>query len=436
MESCAGGATSRAIPVSPMFGVVMMTMDSTLIGRVPLFAALPLIELDRLAATLSPASYPTGTILFYEGDYGDRFYIVLDGQIAIIKAFGTDDERLLGIRGAGEFVGEMSLLSQDGQRTATVRVDQDARVLELTRADFDDMLHRHPTLAYEMLRVLSTRLRASHEHTIRDLHEKNRRLAEAYADLQAAQARIIEQETLARELRLASEIQTSMLPPVLPHLAGLDVGARMIPARMVGGDFYDVIGLDSERLGVVVGDVSGKGVPAALFMALVGSLLRAEAVRAGTPEEALRVLNRHLLARSIKGMFVTILYGILHRTTREFAFVRAGHELPLVLDARGMVLPLARGRGNPLGLFAAPALDAQSVTLPPGGTLLLFTDGVTEAMDGASELFGTERIVAAAGAEPGASAQELCDRLVAAVAAYHGGGAQADDITLLAVRAH
>jgi serine phosphatase RsbU (regulator of sigma subunit) len=401
---------------------------------VPLFAALPLEELDRLAATLSPASYPAGTILFYEGDYGDRFYIVLDGQIAIIKAFGTDDERLLGLRGAGEFVGEMSLLSQDGQRTATVRVDEDARVLELTRADFDDMLHRHPTLAYEMLRVLSTRLRASHEHSIRDLHEKNRRLAEAYADLQAAQARIIEQETLARELRLASEIQASMLPRALPHLAGLDVGARMIPARMVGGDFYDVIALDADRLGVVVGDVSGKGVPAALYMALVSSLLRAEAVRAATPEEALRAINRQMLARSIKGMFVTVLYGMLHRATREFAFVRAGHELPLVLDAHGAGLLLERGRGQPLGMFPAPSLDCQVVTIPPGGALLLFTDGVTEAMDDADELFGAERIVAAARAEGGIAAQELCDRLVAAVAAYHGDAPQADDITLLAVR--
>jgi sigma-B regulation protein RsbU (phosphoserine phosphatase) len=225
-----------------------------------------------------------------------------------------------------------------------------------------------------------------------------------------------------------------MLPRALPHLAGLDVGARMIPARMVGGDFYDVIALDADRLGVVVGDVSGKGVPAALYMALVSSLLRAEAVRAATPEEALRAINRQMLARGIKGMFVTVLYGILHRATREFAFVRAGHELPLVLDAHGAGLLLERGRGQPLGMFPAPSLDCQVVTIPPGGALLLFTDGVTEAMDDADELFGAERIVAAARAEGGIAAQELCDRLVAAVAAYHGDAPQADDITLLAVR--
>jgi sigma-B regulation protein RsbU (phosphoserine phosphatase) len=413
----------------------MSRLDSTLISRVPLFAELPAEAVDSLAATLNPSTYPAGTILFFEGDYGDRFYIVLEGQIAIIKALGTDDERLLGVRGAGEFVGEMSLLNKDGQRTATVRVDEDARVLELTRADFDALLHRHPTLAYEMLRVLSTRLRTSHELSIRDLHEKNRRLSEAYADLQAAQARIIEQETLARELRLASEIQTSMLPRTLPRLGGLDVGVRMIPARMVGGDFYDVIALDADRLGIVVGDVSGKGVPAALFMGLVSSLLRAEAVRDATPEAALRAVNRHLLERSVRGMFVTVLYGILHRTTRELVFVRAGHELPVVLDAAGAPLEMQRGRGLPLGMFPSPPLDVQALTVPPGGTLLLFTDGVTEAMDAAGDMFGTERIAAVARAEPHASAQELCDRLVSAVSTYAGDAPQADDITLLAVRA-
>ncbi|HEX9372836.1 MAG TPA: SpoIIE family protein phosphatase [Roseiflexaceae bacterium] len=410
-------------------------MDKILIGRVPLFAALPPDEIGRLAASLSSAVYPANTILFREGDHGDRFYIVLAGQIAIVKALGTDDERLLGVRGAGEFVGEMSLLSADGLRTASVRVHEDAEVLELTRADFDALLHRHPTLAYEMLRVLSTRLRASHDTAIRDLHEKNQRLTQAYAELQAAQAQIIEQETLARELRLAREIQESMLPRKLPQLTGFEIGGRMIAARMVGGDFYDAIPLDADRVGVVIGDVSGKGVPAALLMALVCSLLRAEAVRTDSPEEVLRVVNGHLLSRNARGMFVTVLYGVLHRVTREFTFVRAGHELPLVLDAGGANLTPERGRGHPLGMFASPALDSQTVVVPPGGTLLLFTDGVTEAMDQQGELFGVERIAEAVRDYPRATAQELCDHLVDAVTAYHGAAPQADDITLLAVRA-
>jgi len=410
-------------------------MDTALLKHVPLFVSLPPGELADMAVSLQETRYSAGAVLFREGDYGDRFYIVLDGRIAIVKALGSDDERLLGLRGAGEFVGEMSLLSQDGLRTARVRVHEDARVLELTRADFDALLHRHPLLAYEMLRVLSLRLRESHDTTIRDLHEKNTRLAQAYADLQAAQAQIIEQQTLERELRLARETQESMLPRVLPRMEGFDIGARMIAARMVGGDFFDVFQLGPDSLGVVIGDVSGKGMAAALFMALVSSLLRVEALRSETPEQALRVVNRHLLSRDARGMFVTVLYGVLCRETREFSFVRAGHEQPLLLDADGALLTPEMGRGHPLGLFPNPMLDAQTVRVPPGGTLLLYTDGVPEAIDARDELFGSERIAAAVRGAPEVSAQELCDRLVQAVTDYRGSAAQADDITLLAVRA-
>jgi len=287
-----------------------------------------------------------------------------------------------------------------------------------------------------MLRVLSVRLRESHDIAIRDLHEKNVRLTQAYADLQAAQARIIEQETLERELRLARETQESMLPRALPRLAGLDIGARMVAARMVGGDFYDVFPLGPDRLGVVIGDVSGKGMPAALFMALVSSLLRTEALRGDTtPEQVLRIVNRHLLSRDARSMFVTLLYGVLGRETREFAFVRAGHEMPLLLDAAGTLLTPEMGRGHALGLFLNPVLDIQAVQLPAGGTLLLYTDGVNEAMDAHGQLFGSERIVAAMRGARQASAQQLCDQIVQVVTEYRGLAAQADDITLVAVRA-
>jgi len=187
-------------------------------------------------------------VLFREGEYGDRFYIVVEGQIAILKALDTPNERFLAIRGPGEFIGEMSLLNPDGLRTASVRLHSDARPLEMTRGDFDALLGREPTIAYEMLRVLSNRLRQAHNESIRELKEKNRRLAEAYANLKAAQQQIIQKEILERELLQAREIQESMLPRELPIFEGFDLGARMLPAHMVGGDFFDVIPLDSDNL--------------------------------------------------------------------------------------------------------------------------------------------------------------------------------------------
>jgi serine phosphatase RsbU (regulator of sigma subunit) len=396
---------------------------------------MPPAALAFLAETAREMTYPPGAILCREGEYGDRCFIVLDGRVEIIKALGSPAERLLDVRGAGEFVGEMSLLNGDGLRTASVRVCAEARVLELTREGFDTLLRCHPSMAYEMLRMLSTRLRASNDAAIRDLYAKNQRLTQAYADLQAAQAQVIEQETLLRELELAREIQESMLPAELPHVAGYDIGARMVPARMVGGDFYDIIPLGQDRLGIAIGDVSGKGVPAALFMTLASSLLRAEVMCGTPPEAALRMLNRQLMTRNAKGMFITLLYGELRVDTGEFHYVRAGHELPLVWDTQGASAEVPFGYGMPLGLFSDILLDEQTIKLPPGGTLLLYTDGASEAMDIEGTLLGHERLSAIARAQICHSAQALCDRLVREIVDYHGVAPQSDDITVVAVRA-
>jgi serine phosphatase RsbU (regulator of sigma subunit) len=424
-------------------------MNPAILRHVPLLDAIPTAELAVLAQQVRFVAYPAGTILMREGAYGDRFYIIVEGQIAIIKDLGTADERLLGYRGAGEFVGEMGLLNPDGQRTASAQVLADAQMIELTRADFDALLHRYPMMAYDMLRVLSDRLTSSHDAVIRDLHTKNlqlalandnlqaqnQRLAQAYADLEAAQAQLIEKEALERELRRAREIQESSLPRTLPRLPSVDLGARMVPAREVAGDFFDVFPNGEGTLGLVVADVCGKGMPAAIFMALTRSLLRAEASRTAFPAEALRNVNQHLLEMNAAGMFVTILYGLLQPATHTFAYARAGHEPPLLWDALGAPQPPARTNGHPLGLLPDPDLDLQVVCLPQGGTLLLYTDGVTEATDARDDFFGVERLHMAVRDLLSAPAQQLCDGLVEALAAYRGVAPQADDITLVAVHA-
>jgi sigma-B regulation protein RsbU (phosphoserine phosphatase) len=417
-------------------------MNESLISNIPLFAAIPPDELAQLSNELQQVTYPAGAILMREGERGDGVYIVLSGLFEIVKELGTPDEHLFGRRGAGEFVGEMGLLNQDGLRTASVRAASDAQVIRLTRADFDRLLQRYPMIAYDMLRVLSTRLRDSNDAVIHDLQEKNRQLqaqnqqlAQAYADLEAAQAQLVEKEALEHELRLAREIQERILPRRLPTPPGFDLGARMVAAREVGGDFFDVFPLGSDALGLVVGDACGKGMPAALFMALTRSLLRAEAARAASPEVALRETNQHLAEISTAGMFITILYGVLSYSTGEFIYARAGHELPLIWDASGLPLARVRANGQPLGLLPDPAIDVQTLRLPPGGTLLLFSDGVTEATNAQGGFFGLDSVQATVQAYPGMPAQQLCDQLVDTLTAYRGTAPQADDITLLAVRA-
>jgi phosphoserine phosphatase RsbU/P len=424
-------------------------MKELLISNIPLFATIPPDELAKLATELQQVTYPAGAILMREGERGDGVYIVLAGTFEIIKELGTPDERLFGRRGAGEVVGEMGLLNLDGLRTASARAVSDVQVIRLTRADFERLLGRYPTIAYEMLRMLSIRLRDSNDGVLQELQEKNRQLAQAYADVQAqnqqlaqayaeleaAQSQLMEKEALEHELRLAREIQERILPRQLPTPAGFDLGARMVAAREVGGDFFDVFPLGDDSLGLVVGDACGKGVPAALFMALTRSLLRAEAARAESPAAALRETNQHLAEISTAGMFITILYGVLTFSTGKFIYARAGHELPLIWDASGVQLPSVRTNGQPLGLLPDPAIDVQTLRLPPGGILLLFSDGVTEATNAQGGFFGLERVQATVQAHRGMPAQQLCDQLVDALRIYRGTSPQADDITLLAVRA-
>ena len=287
-----------------------------------------------------------------------------------------------------------------------------------------------------MMRGLSLRLRESDNTTIADLRTKNRALAQAYAELQAAQAQIVEKEKLEQELRTARRIQQSILPGKLPRLPGYDFGALIMPARSVGGDLYDFIPLGKGRLGIAVGDVSDKGVPAAIFMALTRSLLRAEATRGASARRALERVNRLLLDMNNEGMFVTLLYGILDAQQGTFAYARAGHELPLLFGPDGSARLVECGRGAPLGLFDNVALDEQVVPVSRGSSFLLYTDGATDITGPEGVLFGLDRLQALAqGALGGRTAQALCDEIWRGLTAFQGSSSQDDDVALVAIRA-
>lgn len=411
-------------------------MKEEVLRRVALFASLPSSEIRYLSDTLRPREFGAGTIFINEGEAADRFFVLLEGQTEIIKAIGTADERVMGLLEAGSFLGEMGLLNPGSRRTATARAHTSVRLLEMNRAQFDALLHRQPSLAYKMVHALSVRLEQEENRTIRDLQEKNLQLRQAYESLKAAQAQLVEKERLEQELEVARQIQQSMLPRILPKfLPGFEFGAWMKPARAVGGDFYDFIPISESSLGIVIGDVSDKGVPAALFMALSSNLLRAEVKRtAGSTADALRSVNQHLLEINDAGMFITILYGVLNSTTREFQYSRAGHELPLLCDGYGEIVDLPYTSGLPLGAGDEILLDEQTVVLPSKSTLLLYTDGITDVLDVNGSAFGIKRLREALLTLRTAPAQAICDRLVGQAEAYHAESPQYDDITLVAVR--
>jgi sigma-B regulation protein RsbU (phosphoserine phosphatase) len=410
-------------------------MSVNLLARIPLFSDLPPEELERLMGALDVVNLRSGDMLFREGDVPEHLFIMVSGELEINMGSGTDNEIVLNTLTEGEYFGEMGLLMAGGRRTAGARARGDVVLLSMSRNRFTELMHTHPQLANAMVSVLSQRLDSTNIATFRDLAEKNRQLQKAYDELKAAQEQLIEKERLERELKVAAEIQLSILPDILPTHSDFDFGGRILPARQVGGDFYDVFELGDNKLGVVIGDVADKGVPSAIFMARAHALIIAEADRATTPGEVLRMVNKHITRLEKSTQFVTALYGVLDTTTREFSYARAGHEPPLLLEADGTVSRLPHKPGMALGLWENIALDEYSFVMPKGSVLMMFTDGMTDCRNPKGEPFGLERIKSTMTELKAFNAQTGCDQLFDTLMSYQNGSKQDDDVTLVAVHA-
>jgi serine phosphatase RsbU (regulator of sigma subunit)/anti-sigma regulatory factor (Ser/Thr protein kinase) len=260
--------------------------------------------------------------------------------------------------------------------------------------------------------------------------------AQAAPALQVAQL-VRRQETEARsrerieqELRVATTIQQNFLPRVLPDLPGWDVSAYYRPAREVGGDFYDFIELPDGHIGIVIGDVTDKGVPAAMVMAATRSVLRASAQRVVSPGEVLGRVNDLMCPDMPAKMFVTCLYGVLEPATGRFRFANAGHNLPYVRTGDGSAE--LRATGMPLGLLPEIVYEETEAQLEPGQTMLLHSDGVAEAHGPAKEMFGFPRLQDVVGARSGRG--EVIDRVLTELGRFTGADwEQEDDITLVAL---
>ena len=239
------------------------------------------------------------------------------------------------------------------------------------------------------------------------------------------EAEAVTRQRFEQELEVARLIQQNFLPKELPELPGWQIAAYYRPAREVGGDFYDVIPLPDGRVGFVVGDVTDKGVPAALVMSATRTLMRASAQRLIEPGEVLERLNEHLYPDMPAKMFVTCLYGVLDPGTGHLRFANAGHDLPYVKTADEL-----RARGMPLGLMPGMRYEEKEAVLEPGDSVLLHSDGVVEAHDPGRDMFGFPRLKETmADAPPG---QELIDRVLSELEAFTGPDAeQEDDITMV-----
>lgn len=246
----------------------------------------------------------------------------------------------------------------------------------------------------------------------------------------------LEHRSLERELELAREIQFSFLPSGCPEVPGYRVAAYYAPARQVGGDFYDFMPLAEApaRLGIVIADVTDKGVPAALFMALSRTLLRATAMDGRPPAAVLERTNRLLLADSRAGLFVTCFYAVLDTARNELVYANGGHNYPLLYRVGTNQIEVLRAQGIVLGIIPQPNFEQRVATLHPGDVVLLYTDGVTEAMNAERQLFGEERLEAVLHECHQCPPHEIIDAILAAVHEFAGDESQSDDMTMVVVK--
>jgi serine phosphatase RsbU (regulator of sigma subunit) len=239
---------------------------------------------------------------------------------------------------------------------------------------------------------------------------------------------------MEQEMAIARQTQQSILPMQLPSVPGYDFGSLMMPARTVCGDFYDFIPLENQKICIVIGDASDKGLPAALFMAMTFSLMRAEIGRTHNPRQILRNVNRYLTHMKDARVFVTVLYAILDIKTGEFSYARAGHLPPILLDWEGNITQIPVGNGQPLGMLEDVQIDEQRCILPCGGLVLMHSDGLNEAVDAHGEEFGLQRVQHELVTHRHENAQTICEKLWHALESHSGENLHQDDFTALIVK--
>jgi sigma-B regulation protein RsbU (phosphoserine phosphatase) len=311
-----------------------------------------------------------------------------------------------------------SIVEQRIRSMLAVPLQTEDRVIGLIYLDSPHHIHEFTREDLNLLTVMSN---------IAAVRIENARLTELE---QAERVR-------AKELEHAALIQHSILPgnfPPFPHRKDFELHAAMIPAREVGGDLFDFFLLDEDHLGFVIGDVSGKGVPAALFMAVSRTLLRATAQHHVSPGECLSYVNSSLAEQSIASMFVTLFYGVLDTRTGEVQFANGGHNPPYIFSADGKFRLLPEKSGPMVGVFEALEYRTFTTQLMPGEGILLYTDGVTDAMDKSEEFFGEQRLEKCLAEHASNPVADLVHSLHAAIDDFSQQAPRFDDVTVLALR--
>jgi phosphoserine phosphatase RsbU/P len=350
-------------------------------------------------------TYRKGDLLFKRGDKADRMFYLHQGAVRLPEIKKTIN--------AGQVIGELGLFSPRSERTASAICEEDLEAYSLGRKEVIEFLKEDPSLTIELMQM-----------TFKRLLDNERMEAEA-------------RERLESELRIAREIQMSMLPRELGSSTlreRVAIEAIMQPAKEVGGDFYDYFATGPDQVCVLIGDASGKGVPAAMFVAVGKALLKAEARRGGRPHQIVTRVNRALCHDNSLCMFITLLCIAIDTRTAEVECCCAGHDYPLLRREGGGVDVIELPAGKAIGVLENARYRSRKLRLKSGDTLFAYTDGVTEAVNPQQQCYSRQRLIDSLASRRVDVLSELLQGVKEDVEKYQGSEMQADDITLAAVR--
>jgi len=415
------------------------------------FRDLSRAEVSFLIEASEPRTFEPDEVLLSQGDPSECAIVLLEGEVTI-SADSARGAIPISTLKAPWLVGDLGALAEL-PRTATVRARTKVTALVVARAALMKVAHTSTSMLIDVIARMGERLRkfngaiSLYTHALGALerHEFDPALLEELrhpipdlADFGQTFSRLAEQIVLRRqrddEMASAAVIQRALLPRVSQFVeeTGLDVCASMTPARDVGGDFYELVRLEDGRVALGVGDVCGKGVPAALFMGITKTLIRINLREKPDLPEAILKANAYLINNNAAEFFATVLYAAFDPASREIEFCSCGHLPPLVRRADGAVESLPAG-ALPVGMFDRLKINVHRATLRPGDLVFLYTDGVTEAADPDGTQFGERRLpdLLAEGLE--ADANGWVARVRAAVSDFARGAPQSDDVTCLAL---
>lgn len=387
-------------------------------GHIKILQHLPPDQTESLLAHADIHILQDGEVLLSPEVPNRFFYVLLSGKLKVALD-DPDSPQPLAIA-EGECVGEMSII--DGSPvSAYVIADGIAELLRVHEENFWQAVNESPGIARNLMHIMAERMRGQHEVARQSLKQK------------------MELEHLAKELGHARRIQASMLPsrdPLLPDHPQIDIAASMEPAREVGGDYYDTFALDQNHVAIAIGDVSGKGMPAALFMVETLTRLRVELTsRVSFPlDYIVRRINSELVKDNDTCMFTTLFLAVIDVTTGGMEYINGGHNHPLFASQGSSFRFLQVPNGMLLGVYDEAPLETRYLNLSSGDQFFLYTDGVTEAENTDRELFSDERLQDTLNAAEKLDAKHAIAHVRSVVAAFAGGAVQSDDITMVAFR--